>query len=528
MMSFFKKWCCLVLSISMMVSTIAPTWAVKISHQDHFSPPLHLPSMPLKKCGEDNKFPDTLKETPLNFQTLSKNTDFPSQTTKSTKTAFGESSNPVLAFMKFACAHPVQALMFFLLMQNSFFKDSPIVKVQGVAADLSVLGLDQNLTWNGVLGSPILIKPFVVSDPTIPEEINDHYEVSLTLADITAGNFTCNSTTSLQPSFIGGIWSAYGLIVPVNELLSNCVLLFRPFKSFSNLTIAGKVKNIESQQVVQGNIRISSSSISTQSGSTTTVAGTPTPSSSTTRVQINTSSTFQSSEGITTTSKGGASSNQNPTSLSENPSAVTSSRNPLSNGLSTVNDSLGTSYLTNGMPLTNPLVTTANSLMLIMNSSQDKSAMIIGSSVAGCVVLTGAVIALIVGYKRQWCGMNSSEKQSPAQDKALESGNNQYGSVGLYHNLPQGAAQSDTTNYSKPPAPDSFDQSPAGLYTNAPIAPAGSPQGNGVYTSAPLAPANSNGSGQNPYIACDAPLNNQYDRLTSSEAAYVECGAPLE
>lgn len=538
MMNILKKSCCLLLSISMMVSTIAPTWAVKISHQEHFSPSSHLPSTTLKEYGEDKKTQEKLQEIPLNFQTLPKNTEFPYQTTKPTKVIFGESPNPVLAFMKFSYEHPLQALMFFFLMQNTFFKDSPLVKVPGAAADLSVSGLDQNLTWNGILGSPVIINPFVVSDPTIPEDIFDHYNVTFTLSDITAGNLTCNSTTSLQPSFSNGIWNLYSELIPLNDFSTKCNLVFIPVKNFSNLTIAGNVKNIETQQVVQGNIRISSSSISTQSGSITTIAGTPTPSTSTTRVQINTSSTSQSSEGVTTTPKGGTSINQSSNSPTNNLSLMMSSTSPLSNGLSTVNDSLGTSHLTSGMSLTNPI--TANSLMLIMNNSEDKSSMIIGASVAGCVVLSGVLIAILVGYKRQWCGLNSSAKQSQAGEKALESGNSkQYGSLGLYHNLPQSAGQSDRTNYSKPPAPDSIDQSQGAVYTKAPIAPAGSPQAPGLYTNAPIAPANSPVAGQNNYIACDATFGaadsaavipqqlSQYNRVSQVGGVYIECDEPL-
>ncbi|MBM3633168.1 MAG: hypothetical protein FJX03_05650 [Alphaproteobacteria bacterium] len=525
MMSFFKKWCCLVLSISMMVSTIAPTWAVKISHHEQFFPSSSPSTAPLKECVESYK----IQEKPLS-QPLPKYIDSASQNSKPTRVAFANSSNPLLSFVTFACAHPLQALMFLFLMQESFFKCYPLVKVPGVAAGLSVSGLNQNLTWNGVLGSPVLLNSIVVYD-TIPEEVNVHYDLTLTLSDITAGNLTCNGTTSLQPSFIGGVWSAYGLITPVNDLLLNCKLLYIPLKSFFNLTIAGKVLSIEPQEKIQGNITITNVGSSLSTGSSLNGMTTPSASSQPSSSSISASSLGTASTIGTSQSQSGTS-NQNSSSSTENSNVMSGLTDSLSNGFSPTNDSFGTSLLSNNIPPTNPMATTTNSLLNIMNSSQDKSAMIIGSSVGGCVILTGAIVALIVGYKRQWCGLNSSAKQSLVQDKALESGQSkQYASLGLYHNLPQGAGQSDTTNYSKPPAPDSFDQSPGGLYTNAPIAPAGSPQGNGVYTSAPLAPANSNGSGQNPYIACDAPLTsplNNYDRLTSSEAAYVECGAPLE
>ena len=533
MLHLLKKWCCLVLSISMTVSTIAPTWAVKVQHLDPISQLPDASNLRLKEHCESNRIRELLTEKPLS-QPLSNDTDSASENPKLSKAAFGHSSNPLLSFMTFACAHPLQALMFLFLMQESFFKSSPLVKVPGVAADLSVSGLNQNLTSDGLI---VHFNPIVVSDPTIPFYIKAHYNVTFVLSDIMAGNLTSNATSSLKPSFLNGIWNVYSELIPLNDLLFS-MLLISTQKLKTPVSISGMVNNIDSQQIVSGSILIDSLDISTQTSSMTTVASAPTPLSSTTSAsKINVSSTSQSSGGVMTTMKVGGT-NQNPTSSIDNSSKMLPSSGPLSDGFSAINSSLETSRSSNSLLLPNPSVMTTNSLLYIMNSPQDKSAMIIGASVGGCVILTGAMVALIVGYKRQWCGLNSSAKQSQVQDKALESGQSkQYASLGLYHNLPQSAAgQSDTTNYSKPPAPDSMDQSQGALYTKAPIAPAGSPQGNGLYTNAPLAPANAPVSGQNNYIACDAPLmssdssatNNSYGRLSKVEVAYVECDAPLE
>lgn len=555
MFGLMKKWCALFMSILMLVTSIAPTMAIKTRLDDQFSvalPPSTFKAPLSDYCAnkpiQGNQIsPETSDEGAFTAHLKCRN--FTPDTEKDTLPTYALLLTSLyysfISGMNFTYNHPFQALMLCLVMQGSFFKGSAL-KVPGAAA-VEVTNLNQNLTFY-LNETELPLKPLVISEPFVPFYIPTYYNISLTLGDSRTGNISSRGMTTLQPSFLGGVWHVFGELSLAN-ILTDKFILSRSSNIYNSILIYPKVDSVSTGQIADGVIQITlipvpnmltstkgDTSLSTQSSSTITTPTTKlTPSTTTTASTPLASTPFATRPSSTTnavTTLSGSTislrSNSNENSpLSTSSFGATAIFNT-ANGTTAEKSTTSTDFLFTTFSPTILLT----SLVAFGNSTTDSTInAAIGGGAAGGFIITTAGVLIFIGYKRNWCGhrdpsshaedklekgkgseMGMVSARSPESERVLEATGQrgQYGAHGLYMRPPA------------PHTPQTMELKAQGVYTKPPTS--GALQGHYIDPSAPfsldddrqigplggydLIPQRGGQGGlSKQYINCDAPLS---------------------